>query len=883
VERRGDCAVGMPTDGDPRRETRWERERPVVMMSKPPGRPQSAPSKIVRKEKGDRERLTLLSENYRRSMDCIDAVATLPGADDGGEPADYCEPADHGSAAGAYPGADRPPFEPPVGKRSTRTVSENPAENDVAPVFPKLVIRDALTRGARSGTVSLSMAEKSRPRAPAAQAAGRGSPRQPVARTLVVDEGGEEQCRAKQQNANPPGEWSEQQRTENEAVHSCDGAQTQDEAHFRRKSRPLRPPRLDFTDTLLPEVMVPAADTLSHAHAAQSVDAQGRAQQRPESRSEPSEVRRPKSSYVHTSKPVLRNMTTPGGVAFRDRRPSEKYAWQFRSSSPGPAGAAYARPVSHSGQAARGQVLESCLTYLGSAHTCENTANGDPRYPEQQNSLKLWPSSLRKSVWKSISTGKEVHPPQTVKRVAMLCENPKLAEQLFEYYAIPMRVAREKVMLLLPFLDCLAHLEALEGSSPVLHLALEMTGVRHKQRGAATALLTREHASSIFKSEASLFSAEPDGVGSGSTSAHEAHGIDGAGKTSFLGLTTANFIGCLSRVSEVLEEKRNELQDSMRHKVLGKNRRLPLRDIHELRGQSRKDHRPVSPSSPVRQNPETVHSPMASISAMRREVADPPARQAALFKALKSYTVKSEYKQLARQVVREAMLQLDAAVKGKTRTRRELDWLLVLRDQALTSLGLIVSEVQEIAAKDDLAGAGAHISKGPETNDDHQVMAMWGPPAWAWVVPSDLKKPVSPVMDGWYLVSGDPGPKLRLMGPLKNRSMAIKGIQEFKTMDMKLFNTCLIRDSTVVEKFVYDASGSKIEGEFSGATKPDGWYVMINESEKLLWTLGLEVQQLERELAMCKKDAIQVRKTLRDLQVPPVIFFRVLLTCSFQC
>jgi hypothetical protein len=469
----------------------------------------------------------------------------------------------------------------------------------------------------------------------------------------------------------------------------------------------------------------------------------------------------------------------------------------------------------------------------------------------------------------------------------MLCENPKLAEQLFEHYAIPMRVAREKVMLLIPFFDCLAHLEALEGSSPVLHLALEMTGVpSHKQRGAATALLTREHASSIFKSEASLFSAEPDGFGSGLTSAHVAHSKDGTGKTSFLGLTAANFMGCLSRVSEVLEEKRNELQDSMRHKVLGKNRRLPLRDIRELRGQSRKDQRPVSPNSPVRQNPqdpETLHSPMASISAMRREVADPPARQAALFKALKSHTVKSEYKQLARQVVREAMLQLDAAVKDKTRTRRELDWLLVLRDQALTSLGLIVSEVQEIATKDDLADAGAHISKGPETHDDHQVMATWGPPAWAWVVPSDLKKPISPVMDGWYLVSGDPGPKLRLMGPLKNRSMAIKGIQEFKTMDMKLFNTCLIRESTVVEKFVYDASCSKIEGDFSGATKPDGWYVMINESEKLLWTLGLEIQQIERELAMSKKDAILVRKTLRDLQVPPVIFFRVLLTCPSQC
>ncbi len=866
---RGDCAVGMPTDGDPTRET--PRERPVVMMSKPPDRPQSAPSKIVRKEKVDRERVTLLSENYRRSMDCIDAVATRLRADDG-EPADYCEPAAHGSAAGAYPGADRPTFEPPAGKSSTRTVSENPAENDVEPVVPKLVIRDACMRGARSGTVSLSLDEKRLPRAPAALAAG------PVSRTLVVDEGGKEQCSAKQQNANPPGEWLEQQRTEDEAAHSCDGAQMQDEAHFRRKRRP---PSLDFTDTLLPEAMVPAAaDTRSHAHAAQSVEAQGRAQQRPESRSEPSEVRRPKSSYVHTSKPVQRNMTTPGGVAFRDRRPSEKYAWQFRSSSPGPAGAAYARPVTQSGQAARGQVLESCLTYLGSAHTCDNTAYGDPRYPEQQNSLKLWPSSLRKSVWKSISTGKELHPPQTVKKVAMLCENPKLAEQLFEHYAIPMRVAREKVMLLIPFLDCLAHLEALEGSSPVLHLALEMTGVSsHKQLGAATALLTREHACAIFKGEASLFSAEPGGFGSGGASADEAHGKDGAGKTSFLGLTAASFMGCLSRVSEVLEEKRNELQDSMRHKVLGKNRRLPLRDMLELRGQSRKDHRPVSPNSPVRQipqAPETIHSPMAAISAMRREVGDPPARQAALFKALKSHTVKSEYKQLARQVVREAMLQLDAAVKGKTRTRRELDWLLVLRDQALTSLGLIVSADQIKAAKDNPAGAGAHISvnptKGPETNDDQVLPSAWGPPAWAWVVPSDLKKSVSPVVDGWFLVSGDPGPKLRLMGPVKNRSMAIKGIQEFKTMDIKLFNTCLIRDSTVVEKIVYDASGSKMEGEFSGATKPDGWYVMINESEKLLWTLGLEIQQLERELAMCKKDAIQIRKTLRDLQVPPVIF-----------
>ena len=77
MERRGDCAVEMPTDGDPRRETRWERQHPVVMMSKPPGRPQSAPSKIARKEKGDRERVTLLSENYRRSMDCIDAATVF--------------------------------------------------------------------------------------------------------------------------------------------------------------------------------------------------------------------------------------------------------------------------------------------------------------------------------------------------------------------------------------------------------------------------------------------------------------------------------------------------------------------------------------------------------------------------------------------------------------------------------------------------------------------------------------------------------------------------------------------------------------------------------------------------------------------------------------
>eukprot|EP00802_Teleaulax_amphioxeia_P003195 Tamp_03198.p1 GENE.Tamp_03198~~Tamp_03198.p1 ORF type:complete len:1034 (+),score=160.96 Tamp_03198:174-3104(+) len=868
----------MPTAGEAWGEEReGEAPRPVVMMSKPPGRPQSAPCKIARKDKGDCERVTLLSENYRRSMDCIDAVdpARRPRARGGG-----AAPADHGSAADARAAAaDRTPCEPPAGKSSTRTVSENPAENDMAPVVPRLVIRDAGTRGpqVRKATVSSSLDEQSLARAPAAPAAGRGTPRQPVARTLAVDagaggEGGAvEQSSANQPNANPPGEWSEGQCAADKVAHAPPGTWAQDEAPFRRKSVPVRrPPSLDMPRALLPEALLPAGGgTWSGAHAAQGVDAQGHAQQRPDSRAESAAGRGPKgrgAPAVHMSMPVQRNMTTPGGVVFRDRRPSEKHAWQFRSASPGPAGAAYARPVTQSGNATRGQVLESGVTYLGSAHT----AYADPRYPAQQNSLKLWPSSLRKSVWNSISKGKGAQPPETAQKVAMLCENPKLAEQLFEHYGIPMRVARKKIMLLVPFFDCLAHLEALQGSSPVLQVALEMTGMSNHEQGAAPALLTREHAVSIFESEASLFSAEPDGVSSGEADSEEAYCKGDAGSTaSFRGLTAANFLSCLSRVSEALEEKRNELQNALRQmKVETKNKRLPMRDILELRGQARKDHRPVSPNSPLRQNPEPPYSPLAAISAMSKEVADPTAKQTALFKALKSQTVVSEYKRLARQVVRETMVQLDAAVKGKTRTRSELEWLLVLRDQALTSLGLIVSADQVKAARDDLSGPGSvNAAKGYDMIDNNQAVAAWGPPAWAWVVPSDVRKPISPVIDGWYLVSGDPGPKLRLMGPTKNRSTAIKGIQEFKPMDMKLFNICLMRDSTLAESFVFDASGHRVEGETSGATKADGWYVMIDESEKLLWTLGLEVQHLERELVVCKKDATHVRKNLRDLQV----------------
>lgn len=862
----------------------WDEERisPMVMLSKPPTRPQSAPSKYV-KERSSRGRLALLSENHRRAMDIIDALRM----DESGSTHSQSSR----QLTSAVP-AERPIeiFENSPSKNSNRAVSENPAENDVTPAVPPLVIVDSPRRRpeTRQATVQAppsSMQQQSQLTARRSAPAGVSvTPRAPVARALDVDTSAEVESAAQSNplNANPPAGWCSEDKQQPETAAEFEigeEACSQNLEPFQRRDRRVKERVHRPKSLLLPECLLSESASIDRSHAASGTTTeQDQAGRRPQSRSEFSESSRPRSrasrpkAFPPTHEEMPRNKTTRSGLAFRDRRPSERIAWQFRSSSPGPAQAAYMRPVNKGGDVARGQLLHSGVTYIGSAHTSID----DPRHKVARDEIKLWPASLRKSVWNGMATDKGTQVPDTGKRVRMLCDSPNLAAELFAQYAIPMRLAGEHVMLLIPFLDCLANLEALEGTSPVLQLALEMTGMKNHQQEASLALISKEQASVVFEMEAVWYSAEAQGAGSGGGSDESAN-ASGRSWSGFFGLNRDKFLRCLTRISESLDDKHAKLLQSM-PKMKGTilNKRLPIKDLRELRGKVRRDVRTQDPSPTRRDNTsEPIHSPLASISAMNKEVADPTAKQVALFKALKSQSLVSEYKKLARQVARETMTQLDTAVKTKSRTRKELEWLLVLRDQALTSLGLVVSADQIKRASEAGAAAGPVSDdvqmldpNNPEEGDDCTKILAWGPPAWAWVVPGDFRKPISPVMDGWYLVSGDTGPGLRLMGPLGSRSKAIKSIPDFTELAITVFNVYLMRDSSIVENFLFDSSGRRIaEAANIDATKADGWYVMIHQGDKLLWTLGLELTQIERDLTQLKLEATRSRKTLHAIQV----------------
>ena len=73
---------------------------------------------------------------------------------------------------------------------------------------------------------------------------------------------------------------------------------------------------------------------------------------------------------------------------------------------------------------------------------------------------------------------------------------------------------------------------------------------------------------------------------------------------------------------------------------------------------------------------------------------------------------------------------------------------------------------------------------------------------------------------------------------------------------------------TCTQVSVFDSTGQCLEDKVKGdVSKADGYYVMIHEAEKRLWTLGLDLTHVDRMLHVYKTDATRIRKTLRSLQV----------------
>ena len=815
--------------------------RPLVMLSKPPSRPASAPSRApARKHKttAGQENAMLLTENHRRAMDSIDALQASAN------PRRF-QPAAPNVPASGRRGLDKGPMK----ARLPASPKENPTQHDET-----LTLRPPVAADSPRERVH---AQSKDPERPARQSAGSalatsgGSRRQPVSRALLVDDHGKHVTVPE----NFQGGSKPERRLHHEAVHDMVGqGASRDEGACRKPDmRQHRPAKIQ-----LPESFLLSESALrDRPHTTESVsNAHDHARRRPQSGIGNSEMSRGLHGFNSSQMRYIRNKKTSTGLSFRDRRPADKVAWQFRSSSPGPAGAAYARPVGSSGH---GQLLDSGVTYIGSAHT----AFGDQRHSLQHDNVKDWPSSLRKSVWSSISSERGATVPDTRQRVHMLCENPELAEELFAQYAVPERNSSERVLMFTHFLSCLIHLECLQGSKPVLQLALEMAGVPDHEQEAKRALLSKEEASFIFEREASWYGSDEGNGSEGSAGEGNTHAAG------IWGMSASQFVSCLSNLSKMLDEKRHVLLQKMPTKLTGsKNRRLPLNDLRELRGQQRRDLRaPASPKrSPGRGTSETVHSPLASISAMHREITDPSAKQAALFKALRQTNDASEYKRLGRQVARESMVQLDSAVKSNMRTLKEMEWLLLLRDQALTSLGLIVSSNQIRAA-----ASARDIEQPNNTGGEGEPVVQWGPPSWAWVVPSDVKKPMAPVMDGWYLISGDPGPSLRLSGPLHSRSKAIKSIQDFKELGITVFNICLLRESSLVEMFVFDSTGRRIEEKANEIAKADGWYVMIHEAGVLSLPFRASLRPTKQAPLLLQNVTVENSMVSRSLLCPPAL------------
>eukprot|EP00961_Rhodomonas_salina_P158290 2130699-Rhodomonas_salina.2 len=93
----------------------------------------------------------------------------------------------------------------------------------------------------------------------------------------------------------------------------------------------------------------------------------------------------------------------------------------------------------------------------------------------------------------------------------------------------------------------------------------------------------------------------------------------------------------------------------------------------------------------------------------------------------------------------------------QTKTRAELEKTLFLRDNAMASVGLYDPQrdaLVELGEKDEVLAPRERLLT----------------PVWAWTFPTGANKPPVPVADGWYLISDDPGPVLRISGPFGSRA-----------------------------------------------------------------------------------------------------------------
>ncbi|KAJ1475676.1 hypothetical protein T484DRAFT_3155080 [Baffinella frigidus] len=131
-------------------------------------------------------------------------------------------------------------------------------------------------------------------------------------------------------------------------------------------------------------------------------------------------------------------------------------------------------------------------------------------------------------------------------------------------------------------------------------------------------------------------------------------------------------------------------------------------------------------------------------------------------------------------------------------------------------------------------------------------------PAWAWGIKVDPTASPAALPDGWYLVSDDPGPKLRVAGPLKMQRACWQEILDSSdSFGIQTFRVVHLVHGKPVQSTGYDKAGQPLRTHQKDL--PDGFYVMIKSAERDVWQTRMKLVAADRAVLAAKQRAAKAR------------------------
>lgn len=422
------------------------------------------------------------------------------------------------------------------------------------------------------------------------------------------------------------------------------------------------------------------------------------------------------------------------------------------------------------------------------------------------------------------------------------------------------------------FLESLDDVKVLARSHVMEQLALDLIGIKADQL--QHLFLSEDEALEVFSLEAT---AKIPGRQSEATGpiVRLSSGIQSFGslnaRKEVLGLTVQGFRGALARMVGMLSMRRREVKRKLPggpSTAAAKNRRLPLEDLLELRGRQSGTASPVEsmlsvnrrmPRSPGKRSPKmspglTPQARGAAPMGVNVSGLSGAERQRVILKAMRGGGFGlGGHRMLALQSARQCVREIEKAMAHQTKTRAELEKTLFLRDNAMASVGLYDPQrdaLVELGEKDEVLAPRERLLT----------------PVWAWTFPTGANKPPVPVADGWYLISDDPGPVLRISGPFGSRAQCVASIIEpqgkmfVRALGVTRFQAACLEDGKLVDHMIINSFGQKLDEPREKV--PDGWYVMMLQAEQARWKATIDMIAVDRDLIYKRAKLRRCRQVL---------------------